>query len=97
MIAGNNLVVRVSLVDSMDQPASDVTSNLTLGNLTVHLIHSNTRNPQEYGKRVERLVHFTGAVVTTTGTLVRSIQVNISGYYYFEVRYRGVKLQSSIG
>ncbi len=94
MIAGRNLVLRVSLVDSMGQPANDVYSNLTLGSLTIHLVHANVRNPADYGKRLERMLNFSDAIVTSNGEIVRPIQVNTSGYYYFEVRYRGVRLMN---
>ena len=94
MIAGRNLVVKVSLVDSMGLPANDVYSNLTLGNLTIHMVHANVRNPADYGKRLERVLNLSDATVTSNGEIVRSIQVNTSGYYYFEVRYRGVRLIS---
>ena len=94
MIAGRNLVVRVFLVDSMGLPANDVYSNLTLGNLTIHMVHANVRNPADYGKRLERVLNLSDATVTSNGEIMRSIQVNTSGNYYFEVRFRGVRLMN---
>ena len=94
MIAGRNLVLRISLVDSMGQPANDVYSNLTLGNLAIHMVHANVRNPADYGKRLQRTLNLSDATVTSIGEIVRAIQVNTSGYYYFEVRYRGIRLMN---
>jgi hypothetical protein len=73
MIAGRNLVLRVFLVDSMALPANDVYSNQTLGNITIHMIHANVRNPAEYGKRLERVLNLSDATVASNGEIVRSI------------------------
>jgi len=73
MIAGRNLVIRVSLVDSMGLQANDVHSNLTLGNITIHMVHANVRNPADYGKRLERVLNLSDASVTSNGEIVRSI------------------------
>jgi hypothetical protein len=73
MIAGRNLVLRVSLVDSMGLPANDVYSNLTLGNLTIHMIHANVRSPADYGKRLQRVLNLSDATVASNGEIVRSI------------------------
>jgi hypothetical protein len=73
IIAGRNLVLRVSLVDSMSQPANDVYSNLTLGNVTIHMVHANIRNPVDYGKRLERVLNFSDATISSNGEIVRPI------------------------
>lgn len=74
MVAGRIINVRVSLVDRMGESIITNTTNDTEGgNITVHLIHLGTRNPTEYGKRVERIVNFTGYNLLPNGILMKSI------------------------
>jgi hypothetical protein len=63
MIAGKSLIVRVSLLNRMGDTILNLTGdkNETEGDLTVHLIHTNTRNAAEFGRRIERIVNFSGS------------------------------------